>query len=75
MKFCRLGNGSAISKALSKHPKVFSDFYVNMVRSGEESGKLEQTFATGEPGRAWTRMINRVPLEDWLIFELPVLCC
>lgn len=36
--------GSSISKALSKHPKVFSDFYVNMVRSGEESGKLDQTF-------------------------------
>jgi type II secretory pathway component PulF len=31
-------------KALEKHPKVFSDFYVNMVRSGEESGKLDQTF-------------------------------
>src|SRR3989344_5023614 len=36
--------GSSISKALAKHPKVFSDFYVNMVRSGEESGKLDQTF-------------------------------
>ncbi len=39
-----LRSGSAISKALSKHPKVFSDFYVNMVRAGEESGKLDQTF-------------------------------
>lgn len=36
--------GSSISKALAKHPKVFSDFYVNMVRAGEESGKLDQTF-------------------------------
>jgi type IV pilus assembly protein PilC len=36
--------GSSISKALSKHPKVFTDFYVNMVRSGEESGKLDETF-------------------------------
>ncbi len=39
-----LGNGSSISKALGKHPKVFTDFYVNMVRSGEESGKLDETF-------------------------------
>lgn len=39
-----LQGGSSISKALGKHPKVFSDFYVNMVRSGEESGKLDQTF-------------------------------
>ena len=36
--------GNQISKALSKHPKVFSEFYVNMVRAGEESGKLDQTF-------------------------------
>lgn len=36
--------GSSISKALSKHPKIFSDFYVNMVRSGEESGKLDEVF-------------------------------
>jgi type II secretory pathway component PulF len=40
-----LQGGMPISKALEKHPKVFSDFYVNMVRSGEESGKLDQTFS------------------------------
>ena len=39
-----LQGGNSISKSLEKHPKVFSDFYVNMVRSGEESGKLDQTF-------------------------------
>ncbi len=36
--------GSAISAALGKHPDVFSDFYVNMVKAGEESGKLNQVF-------------------------------
>ncbi len=35
--------GSSISKALEKHPKIFSPFYVNMVKAGEESGKLDQT--------------------------------
>ena len=39
-----LQGGDSISKSLEKHPKVFSDFYVNMVRSGEESGKLDQVF-------------------------------
>lgn len=39
-----LQGGSPISKALSRHPKVFSNFYVNMVRSGEESGRLSETF-------------------------------
>jgi type IV pilus assembly protein PilC len=36
--------GSTISAALAKHPKVFSLFYVNMVKAGEESGKLDETF-------------------------------
>jgi type IV pilus assembly protein PilC len=36
--------GSPISTALSRHPKVFSSFYVNMVKSGEESGKLSEIF-------------------------------
>ena len=37
-------SGSTISKALSKHPQVFSSFYVNMVKAGEETGKLNETF-------------------------------
>jgi len=36
--------GSSISVALSKHPKVFSEFYVSMIKAGEESGKLDETF-------------------------------
>jgi type IV pilus assembly protein PilC len=37
--------GSSIANALSKHHDVFSDFYVNMVRAGEESGQLVQVFS------------------------------
>jgi type II secretory pathway component PulF len=36
--------GSSISESLTRHQDVFSSFYVNMVRAGEESGKLDQTF-------------------------------
>ena len=36
--------GSSISGALSKHPDVFSNFYLNMVKVGEETGKLNQIF-------------------------------
>jgi type IV pilus assembly protein PilC len=36
--------GLPISTSLAKHPEVFSDFYVSMVKSGEESGKLSETF-------------------------------
>lgn len=37
--------GSSISAAMTKHPKVFSEFYVSMIKAGEESGKLDETFA------------------------------
>jgi len=37
-------SGMTISKAMHKHPSAFSDFYVNMVGAGEESGKLAETF-------------------------------
>lgn len=40
-----LQGGSSISKALQKHPMIFSGFYVNMVKSGEESGKLDEIFS------------------------------
>ena len=40
-----LQSGSSISAALARHPEAFSAFYVNMVRAGEESGKLDETFA------------------------------
>ena len=33
--------GTVFSKALSRHPKVFSDFFVNMIRAGEASGGME----------------------------------
>jgi type IV pilus assembly protein PilC len=36
--------GTSISASLAKHPKVFSEFYVSMVKAGEESGKLNETF-------------------------------
>ena len=37
-------SGSSISKALGKHDNVFSEFYINMVMAGEETGKLDETF-------------------------------
>jgi type IV pilus assembly protein PilC len=36
--------GMTISQALSKHPDVFSPFFVSMVKSGEETGKLSEAF-------------------------------
>ncbi len=36
--------GTSLSSALEKRPELFSVFYVNMVRAGEESGKLNEVF-------------------------------
>lgn len=38
-------SGVSISDSLARHKEVFSDFYVNMVKSGEESGKLTMVFS------------------------------
>lgn len=34
--------GMSLSDALTKHPKIFSEIYINMVRAGEEGGILDQ---------------------------------
>lgn len=39
-----LQGGSTISRALARHPDVFTPFYVSMVKSGEESGRLNEVF-------------------------------
>ncbi|MFA5652142.1 MAG: type II secretion system F family protein [Candidatus Paceibacterota bacterium] len=36
--------GNNISASLAKYPNTFTPFYINMVKAGEESGKLDQTF-------------------------------
>lgn len=39
-----INGGAPLSLALSRHPHIFSPFYIHMVKSGEESGKLEEVF-------------------------------
>jgi type IV pilus assembly protein PilC len=39
-----LQSGSSISRALAAHPTIFSSFYVNLVRAGEESGSIDKSF-------------------------------
>lgn len=36
--------GVSLSEALARRPELFSNFYVNMVKAGEESGKLNEVF-------------------------------
>ena len=37
--------GGSFSSALQRHPTVFSDLYVNMVKAGEASGRLDEALS------------------------------
>ncbi|HHN46308.1 MAG TPA: type II secretion system F family protein [Planctomycetes bacterium] len=37
--------GLELSEALAKHPKIFSNLYVNMVKAGEAAGQLDEIFS------------------------------
>jgi len=37
----KIEQGSNVADAFSKHPKVFSSFFVNLLRAGETSGKFD----------------------------------
>jgi general secretion pathway protein F len=39
----KIQKGSTFSDALSAYPNMFSSFYINMVKIGETSGKIEET--------------------------------
>ena len=39
-----LDSGRELSAALARHPRVFSPFFVSMVRVGEQTGTLEEVF-------------------------------
>ena len=38
-------NGQSLANSLGKHPKVFDELYVSLIRVGEESGTLEENLS------------------------------
>ncbi len=38
-----VGNGMKFSEALAKHPEVFDDFFISMVRTSESNGSLQES--------------------------------
>lgn len=62
----RVNEGSTLADSLGRHPKVFDDLFVQMVRAGERSGALPQvlkrlaTFAEAQVkmrGKIWGAML------------------
>lgn len=66
-------SGSYLSDAIGKYPKVFPNFYVNMVRAGEMSGVLDSVL-----DRLGTFMENIQDLKDYtksaLIYPIFLVC-
>ncbi len=40
----QLQSGQSLTQALAQHPKIFSPLFINMVRVGENTGRLEEVF-------------------------------
>jgi type IV pilus assembly protein PilC len=38
----RVAAGTSIHKAIGQHPRVFSDFFIHLIKAGEESGNLDE---------------------------------
>ncbi|MCJ8499370.1 type II secretion system F family protein [Desulfatitalea alkaliphila] len=53
--------GAYLSDALAKYPRIFSEFYVNMVRAGEAGGVLEDVL-----GRLGTHLQSAQDLADFI---------
>ncbi len=52
-----LEGGRDLSQALAKHPKIFSPFYLSMIRVGESTGLLEEIFL---------RLFNHMEFERYM---------
>ena len=52
-----LDSGRELSESMARHPRVFSTFYVNMVRVGEITGRLDEIFL---------RMFHHVEFEKFM---------
>jgi type IV pilus assembly protein PilC len=53
--------GESFSNSLSKHPKVFNELYVNMIKAGEKSGNLNEVLRIlAEQMRKDYELISRV---------------
>ena len=51
-------SGESLSTALSRHPKVFGDLYVNIVRAGEATGKIDQALDDLVAQLEWQAELN-----------------
>lgn len=65
--------GSLLSDAFARRPKVFSEFFVNIIKSGETSGKLDEVlnYLADEMEKSYD-MISKV--KGAMIYPIFILC-
>ncbi|MFA5023998.1 MAG: type II secretion system F family protein [Patescibacteria group bacterium] len=66
-------SGAFLSDAFAKRPKIFSEFFVNIVRSGETSGKLDEVlnYLADEMEKNYD-MISKI--KGAMIYPVFILC-
>jgi type IV pilus assembly protein PilC len=72
-----IGSGGNLSDSMAKHPKVFNELYVNMVRSGELGGVLdtilERLSIYMEKAEALRRKIKSAMMYPVIVLSVAVL--
>jgi general secretion pathway protein F len=69
----RVTGGETLAEAFANHPSVFNDLYVNMVRAGEASGRLDEVLVRiGEYLQRQARMRNKV--MSALMYPIIMVC-
>ena len=69
----RVNEGSSLADAFAKHPKVFNNLYVNMIRAGEASGTLDMvlnklTFFTENQNKLQGKVVSALAYPIFMIF-------
>lgn len=72
-----IGSGGNLSDAMAKHPKVFDELYVNMIRSGELGGVLdtilERLSVYMEKAEALRRKIKSAMMYPTIVLSVAML--
>ena len=48
-----VSDGAALSEAMSRHPKVFGNVFISLIRAGEDTGDLTQSYSEIEKYLFW----------------------
>lgn len=69
----RVNEGSSLADAYAKHPKIFNNLYVNMIRAGEASGTLDMvldklTFFTENQNKLRGKVVAALAYPIFMLF-------